>query len=167
MWLFGLVLALPIVEIALFIQVGGLIGLWPTLLLVILSAMLGSWVIRSQGRRAMADLQKAMQDLSDPARPMAHGALIVLAGILLIIPGFATDLVGLALLVPAVRDLVLRRLAARMPVTRVSVGFPPRRDDVIDGDFVVETDPDDQPPAGSSGRQALPGHNRPSGWTRE
>lgn len=166
---FGLVfVALPIIEIALFIQVGGLIGLWPTLALVVLAAVLGMWVIRSQGQRAMADLQRSVQNLSDPARPMAHGALTVLAGILLVIPGFATDLVALLLLATPVRDWLLRRVAARMKVSHVSVGFPPRRrDDVIDGDYVIEPDAAQDRDAGPSDRPALSGRRRPSGWTRE
>ncbi len=59
MYLFLAFLAVPLIEIALFIQVGGLIGLWPTLAVVILTAMLGTWLVRTQGRIAMGQLQRA------------------------------------------------------------------------------------------------------------
>ena len=59
MYLFLAFLLVPIIEIALFIQVGGLIGLWPTLAIVVLTAVLGTWLVRTQGRMAMGQLQSA------------------------------------------------------------------------------------------------------------
>lgn len=177
--LFILFILIPIIEIALFIQVGGLIGLWPTIGLVLLSAFVGVTLIRSQGRRAMTELQQSFQTLSDPTRPLAHGAMILLSGLLLLTPGFFTDIVGLLLLIPGVRDWLMRRAGRHVHVTRTGFGFDaasqPRHgwagrtdDDVIDGDYVVQEDPyiarDDiapPPPRPSTGPR-----RKPSGWTR-
>lgn len=165
MWIFLAFLAVPMIEIALFIRVGGLIGLWPTLAIVVLTAILGTALVRSQGARAMADLRRSMAELGDPTAPLAHGAMILFAGALLLTPGFFTDACGLLLLIPPVRDAVLRWLSKRVQVASFSIGGTTqgfdardfgRRDTgpgVIDGDF-HEIDPTNQPPRG------------PSGWTR-
>ncbi|MDI3337831.1 FxsA family protein [Defluviimonas aestuarii] len=157
MWLLIAFIAVPMIEIALFIQVGGFIGLWWTLAIVLATAVAGSLLVRMQGALALAQLRGSLQELRDPTEPIAHGALILFAGALLLTPGFFTDTVGLLLLVPAVRSSVLRYLASRVRVERFNVGgMPPRREqhrpDVIDGDF-VEIDPDNDP-------------RPPSGWTR-
>lgn len=159
MWLLLAFIAIPMIEIALFIQVGGLIGLWPTLAIVLLTALAGSWLVRRQGAMAMADLRGSLHDLRDPTEPIAHGALILLAGALLITPGFFTDTMGILLLIPAVRGQVMRYLSRRIAVQRFEFGTPPRREphrpDIIDGEFVDL----DETPAERPG-------NRPSGWTR-
>ena len=157
MWLFLIFLAVPLIEIALFIQVGGLIGLVPTLGIVILTAILGTYLVRSQGLHELNRLRSSLNDLRDPTEPLAHGAMILLSGALLLTPGFFTDAVGFALLVPAVRIAVLNYLRRRITVARFEYGAPPQpdpRDDVIDADF---TD--------VSGDSPKPTH-RPSGWTR-
>lgn len=161
-----ILVALPLIEIALFVTIGGAIGLWPTLAIVVGTALLGSWLLRRQGARAMADVQRAVSEFSDPTAPLAHGALVMLAGVLLIAPGFFTDTLGLLLLLPPVRSLVLRLMGRRV-TTRVSAGFaaPPGepaphrygRGVVIDGDYVEAPDPAPRP--GGTPR-------RPSGWTR-
>ena len=71
--LFFLFILIPVIEIALFIKVGGLIGLWPTIALVLLSAVLGSVLIRSQGSRTLMEVQQSFRTLNDPTRPLAHG----------------------------------------------------------------------------------------------
>lgn len=114
MILFALLAAIPIIEIALLIGVGGLIGLWPTLAIVIATAALGAWMVKGQGRQAMANLRLSFQELRDPAEPLAHGAMILVAGALLVTPGFFTDAVGFALLVPPVRDAAYRHLRRRI-----------------------------------------------------
>lgn len=137
-------LAVPLIEIALFVQVGGAIGLWPTLGIVVLTAVLGTWLVRSQGVLAIARLQRAFNELDDPTEPLAHGAMILVAGALLLTPGFFTDAVGFALLVPQVRLAVFRYLRSRVTVARFQMGtgsgFRSRTGgsgpgDVIDGEF--------------------------------
>ncbi|MEY8837904.1 FxsA family protein [Cribrihabitans sp. XS_ASV171] len=122
MYLFLAFLLVPIVEIALFIQVGGLIGLWPTLAIVVLTAVLGTWLVRTQGRMALGQLQRAFSGLDDPTEPLAHGAMILFSGALLLTPGFFTDAVGFALLVPGVRVAVYRYLRKRIRVTQFQMG---------------------------------------------
>lgn len=155
----ALFVLLPLIEIALFVLVGGWLGLWPTLGLVVLAAVVGMALVRNQGFAALRDLQRSAQGMGDPARPLAHGALIVLAGFLLLLPGFFTDLLALPLLVPALRSLILRQLAARMVVVsataRTTRRWPGPGADIIDGE-ATEIPPEASP---------LPRNHRPSGWT--
>ena len=146
----------PIIEIALFIQVGGAIGMWPTLGIVVLTAVLGTWLVRTQGRIALNNLSRSFSELNDPTEPLAHGAMILVAGVLLLTPGFFTDIVGLSLLVPGVRRAAYRWLRSRMSIKSFSTGAQPPhqpRDRVIDGEFEDVT-PDKKPT------------HRPSGWTQ-
>ena len=122
MWLFVLFVAVPLIEIALFIQVGGAIGLGPTLLIVLVTAILGTYLVRQQGAMAIARLRGTLQEFSDPTEPLAHGAMILLAGALLLTPGFFTDATGFALLIPPVRSWAYRQLRARVKVQRFEYG---------------------------------------------
>lgn len=144
MYLFLAFLLVPIIEIALFIQVGGLIGLWPTLAIVVLTAVLGTTMVRTQGRMAMGQLQRAFADLDDPTEPLANGAMILLSGVLLLTPGFFTDAVGFALLIPGIRAAVFGFLKSRVSITQFQMGTgfqqgasrdPFGQDDIIDGEF--------------------------------
>lgn len=143
MILFVAFLLVPIIEIALFIQVGGAIGLWPTLAIVVATAALGTYLVREQGRAALLNLRQSFSELGDPTEPLAHGAMILVAGALLLTPGFFTDAVGFALLIPAVRVAVFAYLRQRVTVHHFSMGSgrPPgqgdsfSRDDIIDGDY--------------------------------
>ncbi len=146
MGLLWLLVALPIVEIALFIQVGGLIGVWATLGLVVLAFVLGVAVIRSQGTHAWLQAQRSLAELRDPSRPLAHGMMLIIAGALLMVPGFMTDIIGLLLLIRPVRNLVMRQAGRRMRVGTVHMARhesyrPPYADGVIDADYVVEDTP--------------------------
>lgn len=156
MWLFLAFLLVPLIEIALFIQVGGWIGLWPTLAVVVLTAIAGTALVRSQGAQALAQLRSSFDSLRDPTEPLAHGAMILFSGALLLTPGFFTDAVGFALLIPGVRRALLRELRKRIKVESVVAGQErwqePSPGDVIDGSYTVE---DEHP--------RRPG---PSGWTR-
>ena len=167
MWILAAFIAVPLIEIALFIQVGGLIGLWPTLLIVVLTAVLGTAMVRSRGAHALAELKRSFNDLRDPTEPLAQGAMVLFAGALLLTPGFFTDAVGFALLVPAVQKRLFRELRSRVRVETMRYGDPrqsprpepgrgrgARGDGVIDGEAreveIREPDP----------------NRRPSGWTR-
>ncbi|MGR3616112.1 MAG: FxsA family protein [Paracoccaceae bacterium] len=122
MYLLLAFLLVPIIEIALFIQVGDAIGLWPTLGIVILTAVLGTWLVRTQGRLAMGQLQSSFSQLNDPTEPLAHGAMILFSGALLLTPGFFTDAVGFALLMPPVRVAVFKFLRSRVTVAQFQMG---------------------------------------------
>ncbi len=159
MWLFSLFVVVPLIEIALFIKIGGWLTLWPTLAIVVGSAMLGTALIRREGARAMNDLRQAVQQMRDPSRPLAEGAAILFAGALLIAPGFLTDTIGLLLLIPQVRRAIIARIGRGARVqTHIYGGPTPDRPryydgDVIEGDF-TEAEPTKQPT------------HKPSGWTR-
>lgn len=141
--LFLAFLMVPIIEIALFIQVGGAIGLFPTLAIVVITAIFGTWLVRTQGKLALGQLRGSFERLSDPTEPLAHGAMILFAGALLLTPGFFTDAVGFLLLVPGVRSRAFAYLRSRMTVASFQMGGTPSygaphrsaQDDVIDGDF--------------------------------
>jgi len=109
-----LLLAYPLLEIALMIRVGGLIGLWPTLGLIVFTAIAGALTLRRQGFTTLNKVSEAMQRGDAPVAPMLDGALMGLGGVLLVIPGFITDAVGLLLVVPPLRALIARWIAGRM-----------------------------------------------------
>ncbi|MBF9042467.1 FxsA family protein [Rhodobacterales bacterium HKCCE4037] len=148
-----LFIAVPLIEIALFIQVGGWLGLWPTLAIVLLTAIAGTMLVRSQGAQAMQQLRTSFDDLRDPTEPLAHGAMILFSGALLLTPGFFTDAIGFALLVPGVRNSVLRELKKRVNVqtVRTDRGWQPQDETIIEGTYSAT---EEDRPSG------------PSGWTR-
>jgi UPF0716 protein FxsA len=161
MWLFLLFVTIPIVEIALFIQVGGWLGLWPTLAIVVLTAVLGTFLVRAQGLMAMSQIRSNLQEFQDPTESLAHGAMILASGLLLLTPGFFTDAVGFALLVPPIRLALFHWLRSKVKVQSF-VQADLRREarpagdtDVIDGEY---SELDDTSPRTT--------HSPPSGWTR-
>ena len=179
MLLLLLFIAVPLIEIALFIQLGSVLDLGWILLIVVLTAILGTWLVRQQGRGVLRQLQTSMQDLRDPTEPLVHGAMILFSGALLLTPGFFTDAIGFLLLVPAVRVLAFRWLRARVLAGDIRMrgtvhaemhtgrrpGARTRHpdDEVVDAAYEVVPDeetrePDDCPTIGKNGR--------PSGWTR-
>ncbi len=108
MWLFILFVAIPIIEIGLFIQIGGAIGIWSTLLIVVLTAIAGTYLVRQQGASALRDIQMSFSNLNDPGTSLAHGAMILIAGVLMLTPGFFTDTIGFLFLIPKFRDKMLK-----------------------------------------------------------
>lgn len=109
-----LLLALPLVEIAGFVVVGRQIGVFPTLGLIIATGIAGAMLLRFQGFGVMARIRKEIEAGRDPSRDLAHGVMILLAGLLLLIPGFVTDIVGILLFLPPLRDLAWRFLKGRV-----------------------------------------------------
>ncbi len=131
-----LLLVLPFAEIAAFIFVGSRIGVLSTLGLVVLSVIAGALLLRVQGLGAMRRMQMATERGEVPARELVHGMMIALAGLLLIVPGFLTDIVGLLLFIPPVRDAVWSMIRSRITIVTRTFGGRPRPDDgrVIDLD---------------------------------
>ena len=161
MWLVAIFIAVPVIEIALFIKVGGWLTLWPTLAIVVGTALLGTSLVRRQGRQVLLDLRRSINETRDPSEPLVHGAMILVAGLLLMTPGFLTDTIGLLLMIPMVRHWafqVLKRnvsftaFASMPPGGGRSPGHHPE-DDVIEGEY-RPADATAPPPIG------------PSGWTR-
>ena len=159
MWLFLAFLAVPLIEIGLFIQIGGWLGLWPTLLIVVITALLGTALVRQQGALALSQVRGSFENLNDPTEPLAHGAMILFSGALLLTPGFFTDAVGFALLIPAVRTSVFAALKSRIKVQSFSNtrARQPHQNTAsgttIDGVFEEVPPPANQP-------------SGPSGWTK-
>lgn len=121
-----LFIVVPIAELYVIIKVGELIGIWPTLALLLADALLGSWLLRHQGRNAWRRFNEALAARRFPGKEVADGALILVGGTLLLTPGFISDIFGLLLLIPPTRALV-RRLLRRYMLARfafVSVGAP-------------------------------------------
>ncbi len=96
-------IVIPIVEIGLFIQVGGMLGLWWTLAIVIITAIIGTYLLRKQGLDVVNKLQSEMAEGQLPVNQLIHGTFIVIAGLLLLTPGFFTDFIGFSLFVPQIR----------------------------------------------------------------
>jgi len=164
MWLLIAFIAVPMIEIALFIQVGGMIGLGWTLAIVLITAVLGTWLVRTQGMMALGQLSNSFSNVREPTEPLVHGAMILFAGALLLTPGFFTDAVGFLLLIPSVRQSAFRAIRARVNIHSFSSSTKTggsrktetyrrgttRHDDVIDVEFHEIDENDDKTP-GSSG----------------
>lgn len=153
---FALLLLWPLIEIALFVTVGGWLGLWLTLAIVIGTGILGVSLLQRMGLRSADRLRAEMGRMRDPVAGVGDSVLLSLAALLLILPGLLTDVLGAILLIPPFRRLLIAQITARMGIVSMRSDQPARRTDgiVIDGEF-VELDPDRD------------NHPRPpSGWTR-
>ena len=140
-----LFIVVPIAELAVIIQVGQEIGVLWTVALLVADSVLGSVLMRSQGRAAWRRFNEATSAGRVPAREVLDGALVIFGGALLLTPGFITDVLGLLLLIPPTRALVrrvlARRLAHRMVVSVTGPRVRPRRDSDVEG-TAVDVDKD-------------------------
>lgn len=140
-------IVVPLVELAILIQVGQLIGpLWTVAVLLAVS-LLGAWLVRREGPRAWSRFRTALREGRVPTDEVLEGALVLFGGVLLLTPGFVSDALGLLLMFPPTRALVAttlkRRLGTRLSVTTLGgrPGTQPRRDDVVDVEVInVERD---------------------------
>jgi UPF0716 protein FxsA len=105
-----LFIVVPIAELYVIIQVGQAIGALPTIAILLADSIVGSLLLRSQGRSAWRRFNPALSAGRVPAREVLDGALVIFGGAFLITPGFLTDLVGLLLLIPPTRAVVRRML---------------------------------------------------------
>ena len=143
-------IVVPIAELAVVIQVGQEIGVAWTVAILVADSILGSILMRAQGRVAWRRFNEALQAGRVPAREVLDGGLVMFGGLLLLTPGFITDFLGLLLLIPPtralVRALLAKRLTQRMVVSMTAPRRPP--DDVIDGTAVDVEDDRLAPPGG-------------------
>lgn len=109
-YLIALFIGLPVVELALLFKLHGVMGLGPTILLVLLTGVVGAALVRRQGIAILFKIQREMAAGNLPAPQMIDGIMVLLAGALLVTPGLITDTVGFALLVPQVRAYIRTRL---------------------------------------------------------
>ncbi len=103
-----LFIVVPIAELFVIVEVGSLIGVWPTIALLLADALLGALLLRHQGRGAWRRFNAAIAERRFPGREVADGAMIVIGGTLLLTPGFITDVFGIVFLVPPTRAIVRR-----------------------------------------------------------
>lgn len=104
--IFTILFGIPIAEIALFIQVGDLIGLWATLGTILLTALIGTVLVRAQGIAVLTKIRQETEQGRLPVGELVSGACLVVAGLLLVTPGFLTDFLGFVLLIPGLRLLI-------------------------------------------------------------
>lgn len=124
--LFAVFIVLPLLELFVIIQVGQVIGVLPTLALMLLTGIIGATLAHSQGRQAWTRLNQTLAAGRVPAREVVDGALVVFGGALLLAPGFITDAIGIFMLVAPGRALIrsaLRRTAGRTPAGRPAFFF--------------------------------------------
>ncbi len=132
--LFILFVIIPIIEIAVFMQVGNILGFWPTLSIVILTAWFGAKNVRQQGLSTMQSVQHKMHSGEVPSNEIITSFLLLVAGVLLITPGFITDALGLLLLVPSIRGALLSNVQQHMTTSPKGASFN-QYDDNTDNGF--------------------------------
>src|SRR5687767_13106363 len=143
-----LFIVVPIAELAVLIQIGEAIGVWWTIALLVVDAVLGSLLARSQGRTVWRRFNEALRSGRPPAREVMDGALVLFGGALLLTPGFLSDILGVLLLLPPtralVRALLVRRFAGRMVASmtapRPDASRSPRTPSDVEG-TAVDVDP--------------------------
>jgi UPF0716 protein FxsA len=132
----------PLAELAIILQVGDLIGFWWTIVLLIADSILGSLLMRAQGRAAWRRFTEATRAGRPPAKEVIDGALVIVGGALLLTPGFISDALGLALLLPpsraVIRAVLVRRLAKRMVVSMTGPAAPGRPPGRPAGQYDIE-----------------------------
>ena len=123
-----LFIVVPMVELALLIKLGSLIGVLDTILLIVFTGAVGAILVRTAGIQCLFTVRQQLQSGIFPADELCNGLLILIAGALLITPGLLTDITGFALLVPAVRSVIKTRLRAYLErkVAAVHVVSPDR-----------------------------------------
>lgn len=130
----------PFVEIYLLLQVGGIIGAVPTIFLVVLTAVLGAWLLKQQGLATLQRFQASLAQGTLPAYEMVEGPILLVGGALLLTPGFITDIMGFACLIPQ-----LRRKIAQYVIEHhlIQTGGPfqpvrPAEKDALEGEYHKE-----------------------------
>ncbi|MDT8385498.1 MAG: FxsA family protein [Gammaproteobacteria bacterium] len=144
--LFILFLAIPLLEIYLLIKVGGLIGAFPTVFMVVFTAILGAWLLRIQGFATLNRVRSTIAQGGIPAIEMLEGAVLLVSGALLLTPGFFTDAIGFVCLVPTFRRAMIRWALGRFLTPPGGFGGPgggpgnassaePHRPRTIEGEY--------------------------------
>ena len=139
-WLFLLFLTVPLAEIYVLLEVGGLIGALPTVGAVVLTAVIGAALVRIQGFSTLAQIRESLNRGEVPAVALVEGAFLLVAGALLLTPGFITDAVGFACLCPPLRRFLITEYLLEKLVVAGRRSRSPRDPDVIEGEFRREDD---------------------------
>jgi UPF0716 protein FxsA len=134
--LFLFFLTVPFIEIYLLLQIGGIIGVFPTIFMVVFTAMLGAWLLRKQGLATWLRFQDSVNKGIVPAYEMIEGPILLVGGALLLTPGFFTDAIGFACLIPSLRKKIARYVIENRLVT--PTGFKQNQSQdhhVIEGEY--------------------------------
>ena len=123
-----IILFVPLLEIYLFIEIGGQIGAFNTILIILFTAIVGIYFVRLQGLNTLKSGVTQIYQNQIPVYEMMSGAALAVAAVLLIVPGFATDLVGFILILPLTRNLVFKFLKKKYTKKRI-------KDDLIEGEY--------------------------------
>jgi len=116
MWLFLLLfIGAPLIELYFLIQVGSVIGALPTILLSVLTALIGGWLVRMQGLAVLMRVREMLDRGETPALEVLDGAVLLFCGFALLLPGFITDAIGFLLLIPPLRQTLVRRYVRIVP----------------------------------------------------
>ena len=126
--LFLIILFVPLVEIYLFIQIGGQIGAFNTIIIILLTAVVGVYFVRLQGLSTLKSGVTQLYKTQIPVYEMISGAALALAALLLIIPGFATDIIGFLLILPITRNIIFKILGKKYSKKKF-------KDDLIEGEY--------------------------------
>ncbi|WP_372881471.1 FxsA family protein [Psychromonas sp.] len=154
--LFLTMVSVSLLEIYVLIKVGGFLGAWPTVALVVITAFVGSALVRSQGLQVLQQLQQRIARGESPGQQLIEGFMLLVTGVLLVTPGFVTDFVGLLILQPGIRSKAAKFLLANVKLnSTISGGFyqssagspfgddlKPKKDDknIIEGEFERKDD---------------------------
>ena len=136
-------LIVPFVEIYLLLQLGGIVGVFPTVLLVVFTAVLGAWLLRQQGFKTWQRLQENLAKGTVPAYEMIEGPILLVGGALLLTPGFFTDALGFACLIPQIRRKFAKYVIENHLINVRTAGSPfqstkAKDDNVLEGEFKKE-----------------------------
>ena len=123
-----LILFVPLIEIYLFIQIGGQIGAFNTILIILLTAVVGIYFVRLQGLNTLRSGVAQLYNNQIPIYEMMSGAALAVAALLLIIPGFATDIIGFLLIIPITRNIIFKYLGKKYTKEKI-------KDDLIEGEY--------------------------------
>ena len=150
MWLLLLFIVIPLLEIWLFIMLGGFIGAYPTLFIIFLTAILGTFLVKTQGINVLKEIQSKFSELKNPTEPIVHGAMVLFAGALLLTPGFFTDTIGFLLLLPKVRKAAFFWLKNKVNLLKYSsserIGSDKNKSSDIEVTDYKEVEPEEKSP---------------------
>ena len=123
-----IILIVPLIEIYLFIQIGGQIGAFNTILIILLTAVIGIFFVRLQGLNTLKSGVTQLYGNQIPIYEIMSGAALAIAALLLIIPGFATDIIGFLLIIPITRNLIFKYFSKKYTKGKI-------KDDLIEGEY--------------------------------
>lgn len=136
--IFLVFLTIPFIEIYLLLQIGGIVGVFPTILLVVGTAIVGAGLLRQQGMATWNRLQENLAKGELPAYEMIEGPILLVGGALLLTPGFFTDVIGFACLIPSMRRKIAQYIIEKRLAAGVQQPRAEKEPDVIEGEFRKE-----------------------------